>query len=266
MTLAEIQQYKVVCHAGADPADIPTLEDYFTTFKNYKTKRDTNVVLNIEIKSGKAALIPVIAALIEEYEIADQCRIVCFSDSQIALFREACPTVPVICIAGSEESFATIMTRTANVGGAAYTPNFAKFDYENLQKLAYRGITTHMWTPDSDNDVYQTYCEGASSLCLNYVNKIANVVTTFEPGATSYTLAAGGSTPVSLFATTYKGELADTAAAELVILSGNSSLTYANGSLSATAAGNATVLFRLPVTVGAQTLYLYTTPVTVQVG
>lgn len=266
MTLAEIQQYQVVCHTGAAPADIPTLEDYFIEFKNYKTIKGTDMVLNIEIKSGKPALIPVIADLIEEYDIADQCRIVCFSDSQIALFREACPTVPVICIAGSEENFATIMARTANVGGAAYTPNFAKFDYENLQKLAYRGITTHMWTPDSDNDIYQTYCEGASSLCLNWVNKIANVVTTFEQSATSYTLTAGGSTPVTLLATTYKGNLVDTAGAELVILSGNSSLTYANGSLSATAAGSATVMFRLPVTVGAQTLYLYTAPVAVQVG
>lgn len=265
MTLAEIRQYQVVNHPQADPTEIPTLEDYFSTFKDYKTVRGTDMVLNIEIKSDKAALIPVIVALIEQYDIADQCRVVCFNDTQLGLFREQCPQIPVICIAGTEESFATIMQRTAKAGGA-YTPNYAKFDYDNLQKLAYRGISVHMWTPDSDSDIYNTYCAGESSLCLNWVDKISNLVTTLESRETSYTLTAGGSTSVTLVPTTYKGDVVDDDKAEMVIISGNQTLQFANGTLSATAAGTATVMFRMPVTVGAKTLYIYTTPVTVTVG
>lgn len=265
MTLAEIQQYKVTAHPKADPAEIPTLEDYLSTFKDYKTLSGTNVVLNIEIKSGKAALIPVIAQLIEEYKMADQCRIVCFTDSQIAEFHKACPTIPVVCISGTLDSLDTILKRTARAG-AAYNPNYAKFDHDNLQKLSYRGVSTHMWTPDSDSDIYNTYSQGMSSLCLNWSNKITDIVTTLRTDATSYALTTGAGASLTLSATTYGGKEASTAAAEMVILSGNETLQYTGGTLTATATGEATVLFRMPITVGAQTLYIYTTPVTVQVG
>jgi hypothetical protein len=95
------------------------------------------------------------------------------------------------------------------------------------------------------------------------------VKTTLAADLTTYTLTAGGYTPVLLDATTYHGKTADVCAeAEMVILSGNDSLVYDGGILSATKTGAAEVMFRLPVKLGGSNiiLYIYTAPVTVQVN
>lgn len=261
MTLAQIKELWVDSHSGAEPVRVPTLEEIFETYK------DTDAVLNIEIKSSKTTLIPYIAELINEYEIWDQCLVCCFSDSLLALMREACPQVPALAISGSADSFETLVTRTATYG-AVCSVRYDTFNYSNLQKLAYRGVTTLLWTPDADEQIYTTYARGVWTLCLNYVNKISDVVATLATYQDAYTLTAGGSIEVALNATTYKGAAADASAAEMVILSGNTSLSYENGVLSATEAGTATVMFRMPVKLGGTniTVYVYTAPVTVTVA
>lgn len=261
MTLAQIKELWVDHHANAEKVRVPTLEEIFEEYK------DTGVILNIEIKSSKSSLIPYIVELINEYEIWEQCRVVCFSTSQIALIRERCPQVPCAVVSNSLESFETLITK-ATAYESAYFAKFDKFDYENMEKLAHRGIGVSMWTPDADEDVYNTYAEAPFSLCLNYVNKISDAVATLATYQDAYTLTAGESIELALNATTYKGNSADTSAAEMVILSGNSSLSYENGKLTATEKGTATVMFRMPVKLGGTkiTVYIYTAPVTVTVA
>ncbi len=54
--------------------------------------------------------------------------------------------------------------------------------------------------------------------------------------------------------------------AEMVILSGNDSVKYSSGKLSATEEGTATVMFRLAYTlVTGQTAYVYSQPITINV-
>lgn len=261
MTLAQIKELWVDCHGDAAPERVPTLEEVFREYK------DTGIIINIEIKSSKTALIPYIVELINEYEIWDQCRVCCFADYQTEAFHEQCPNVPVAVTSNSVDSFETLVERATRYEGACFV-KFDKFNYDNMQKLAYRGIASFMWTPDADEDIYNTYAEGPFSLCLNYVNKISNVTATLKTYQNSYTLTAGESMDLALNATTYKGDAADTSAAEMVILSGNSSLSYENGKLTATEKGTATVMFRMPVKLGGTkiTVYIYTAPVTVTVA
>ena len=261
MTLEEIKALWVNSHSQAEPERVPTFEEVLIAFQ------DTDMILNIEIKCGDTDLVPIMVDLIREYDMVDQCRVCCFYTNQIAKMREYAPEIPTSVISGSMDSLESLIN-TATTYESAYFVKFDKFDYDNLQKLAYRGIGAFMWTPDAYEHIYATYAEGPWSLCLNWVDRISDVVSTLETTAASYSLTAGGSTSVGLLATTYVGDLADTSAAEMVIISGNETLSYANGTLSATAAGEATVMFRMKVTLGDtdMAVYIYTAPVTVTVN
>ncbi len=260
LTLEEIKQLWVNSHTQAEPERVPTFEEVLIAFQ------DSDMILNIEIKCGDVELVPIMVDLIREYEMEDQCRVCCFYVDQVDRMRQYAPENPTSVISGSMNSFEDLVS-TATKYESAYFVKFDQFDYDNLQKLAHRGIGASMWTPDSYEHIYTTYAQGPWSLCLNYVDRISNVVSKLETVESAYSLTAGGSTPVGLLATTYVGEAADTSAAEMVIISGNETLSYENGVLSATAAGDAMIMFRMKVTLGDTDIavHIYTAPVTVSV-
>ncbi|MBO5051763.1 MAG: hypothetical protein J6D31_06140 [Clostridia bacterium] len=262
MTLAEIQQYKVDVHTGAPAQPIPTFLDVLEWAK------DKDIVLTIEIKAYSEKLVELVAEQIAQYELWDKCRVACGSDEMIKKMRELCPTVHAAFVSSTSLlSYDTIVSRALNAN-AAYFAKYDFYDYDLLEDLAHRGISTNLWTPDSDVGIYGSYAKNPWSLCLNYVNKMSDIPCSLYSMYDSYSLEAGGSTDVVLLADTYTTEASvDVSAAEMVIIEGNETLTYANGTLSATAAGKATVMFRMPVTLGSTdiTVYIYSAPVTVQV-
>jgi glycerophosphoryl diester phosphodiesterase len=265
MTLAEIKALWVDGHAQAEPVRVPTFEEVLIAFK------DSDMVLNIEIKCGDTDLVPIMVDQIRQYEMTDRVRVCCFYDNQIQAMREYAPEIPTSVISNSMNSFEELISRATKFE-SAYFVKFDQFDYDNLQKLAYRGVGAFLWTPDNHEHIYTSYAEGPWSLCLNWVDRIAENACRLETGASSYSLTAGGSVAASLLATSYKGELVDTSKAEMVIISGNQSLSYENGSISADETGTATVMFRMPVTLSDKSVstniivYIYTAPVTVTVS
>ena len=259
-TLKEVRACKL---PNGEP--IPTFEEVLIAFK------DSDMVLNIEIKCGDTDLVPIMVDQIRQYEMTDRVRVCCFYDNQIQAMREYAPDIPTSVISNSMNSFEDLISRATKFE-SAYFVKFDQFDYDNLQKLAYRGVCAFLWTPDNHEHIYTSYAEGPWSLCLNWVDRIAENACRLETGASSYSLTAGGSVAASLLATSYKGELVDTSKAEMVIISGNQSLSYENGSISADETGTATVMFRMPVALGDKSVstniivYIYTAPVTVTVS
>lgn len=101
MTLAEIQQYKVVQKSGGniireDP--IPTAEDVFKAFE------DKDIVIVFEIKTGDVNILPAIRTLIEKYNFWDKIVFISFNNTIVEKAYEVLPEVPTASLSGFIES------------------------------------------------------------------------------------------------------------------------------------------------------------------
>ncbi len=256
MTYAQLQKYVVDYYPGYSEK-IPTLEEYFKAIKG----KDIN--LFIEVKSQNTAIVPKIKALIEKYDILDQCCIITFHMAIMNEFHKQMPSI--------SNGFLTAMTDLSKV--MEYTSTFnctfnpqqtAALTEEFMLDGSYRGITFWPWTLNSSS-VFDTYfLMGTNGITTNYADFSSGYLKFLETEKSSYTVETGRKTQLNVYKETYAGSRTVSKHAEMVILSGDGNIYFDGSSIHAYADGVTTVLFRHSFTLNnGAVAYVYSQPVTI---
>ncbi|MCK7484934.1 MAG: hypothetical protein MZU97_04830 [Bacillus subtilis] len=167
-TLDQLKALTLLDTTGNFPGlKIPTLDEYFATFKGL------DVQIFIEIKSTKPEIVPVLAALIAEYNFSDQATVITFHTSQADNMREFLPNISVgylnTSLASASNLTTSLMSILNNVVPikTTYNPEATPLTRELLTQLNYRGITTWPWTVNSAADQYKFFTYGVGGITTN---------------------------------------------------------------------------------------------------
>ena len=258
MTYAQLSQYYVDTHSGIN-AKIPTLEDYFKEFKG------KDVVIYIEIKDDNLALVPALKKLIEQYDFMDQAAVITFENNMFAAISEQIPGISCGYLTSSITSPEALLSEI-NSKDATFNPNNSKITPELARKLMLRGISVWPWTVNDKSTFDKCYLAGISGITTNYSDYSSEYLKYLDADNTEYSFKAGEGVDISFTAENYLRQTLKPTAVELMVISGNDSVKYENGRLTATKAGEASVLFRYSYRLnnGAKA-YVYTQVIDVNV-
>ncbi len=239
-TSTQLKNYKINSNSSVASEPIPSLEDYFKEIKG------KNQGLVIEIKPNDSTLPPVLASLINKYDIMDQVVVISFQSAQLVKLRESLPGVPTGYLTSSftlDESdpintAATILD-TIQTYGSVFNPSYSGLG-ENLQKeLAYRGVTAWPWTINTQSTFDQFFTNSVAGITTNYSQWSDTLICNL-----SYTDG-------KVVSTTYTGKTKNETAAELVVVEDSLGISYSNGTLNVPSpkqGGTASFFFRLKST------------------
>ncbi len=257
-TYAELQKYNVDVYEGVS-AKIPTLEDYFKEFKG------KDVVLYIEIKTTNKAVIDATKVLIEKYDILDQCAFIAFKEDMALYARETIPGISCGYLTSDLSDVESILSAVQTYD-TTFNPNKSLIYPDLIRALTLRGITVWPWTLNSSSEFDEALLAGATGITTNFANFSSKYLKSIKANAESYSFAKGASADIILTTTNYMGENATVKNAEMVFVSGNETVKYENGKLTATASGDAYVMFRFSFKVSTrQTVYITTGPILVSI-
>ena len=247
---------------------IPTLEEYFEEFK------DTDTLIFIEIKSSSTArLVPALRELIDEYNFYSQCNVICFSQGALQAINESIPELSVgyLC---STSSLSAIADATASCT-SSYNPSASYVSSTLVKHLADRGIFTWPWTVNDSRSFDDLFLMGVAGITTNYPNFAQNYITRISTDKSAYEAEVGKSIAVDIRAELYgadkdsdnfENSVVSTDEAEMFLIEGNPTLSFDGKTVSATEAGEATVIFRLSFKLSNGKLaYVYTQPVSINV-
>ncbi len=266
-TLAQLKELKVLTR---DPqfADckVPTLEEYLAAFKD----KDCN--LFIEIKSTKREIIPAMKALIDKYDMYDQCTVITFHESILRYMREDYPEMhggflcgDIMAGTNAEAGLRGAMNTVGKIN-ASINPSMGGYDAADLRAALRRGISIYPWTFRGDFNVYKDYFmwgySGLTGDNADVLGKYAHHVA--YTGKTTYNV--GESLPLTLNMTDYL-RLTEEKAATLTILDGEEYVNVTDTALEFTAGGEVTILLAFYQRVDRQNdYYLHTQPITITVN
>lgn len=259
MTYAELSKYAVDSYAGAATEPIPTLEDYFKEFKG------KNVSIFIEVKSAKPEIVTKLRELLDKYDFYSQACVITFSESQLDLVRTQIPEISCGFLSSTLSNVYSI-TNAVYEKVSTFNPNKSLVSKVLLRSLYARGITVWPYTLNTISDFDNYFLMGVSGVTTNYSNFAENYIRTITAKKEGYSLNAGESVDAELSVLTYAGKNAAYDNAEMVILSGNSTVKYENGKITATEKGDASVIFRISYKLASGTeVYVMSQPVTISV-
>ncbi len=259
MTYEQLSQYSVDYFGGVSPQPIPTLEDYFKTFKG------KNVNLFIEIKSTRTSIVRELRKLIDEYDIYDQCCVISFHTQQIDQVRKSIPELSCGYLVDAMASFSNIMN-TVSEHDCTFNPGYSGLNADILQQCSHRGVSIWPWTVNDERAFANLYLAGTWGITTNRADFVKDYIKFLKP-EDSYSLTAGEELKAEIKALTYSGEeiVSD---AQMVVIDGNSTVKYKDGVLTASESGDAVVIFRAKYQIKGsdKIVSVYSQPVTVSVN
>ncbi len=265
-TLAELKELSILTN-NAEFADckLPTLEEYLQAFKD----KDCN--LFIEIKSQKREIISAMKALIDQYDMYDQCTVITFYESILRYMREDYPEMhggflcgDIMAGANAEAGLREAMNTVGPIN-ASINPSYGGYDDADLRAALRRGISIYPWTFRGDITAYMPHLlwgySGLTGDSTNVLGRCAKVVE--YTGKTTYTV--GESRSLAINVTNYK-RLTEAKKATLTILEGEEHVNVTDTALEFVSDGTVTILLsyfqRLDRKNG---YYLHTAPITITV-
>jgi glycerophosphoryl diester phosphodiesterase len=165
---------------------IPTLDQVFDDIKG------TGVVIFVEIKSSREALVPVLKDLIQAKGISDQVVVISFSAATIGRVVNQIPEVSVgnlsasasLNINGAIENgiYATVPNRTT------FNSNFGNLSATLIQQLHYRGITTWPWTLNTEENLFRIYSYGVGGITTDFSQYTSEELNRFRLNERQFTI------------------------------------------------------------------------------
>ncbi len=278
--LAWYKQFMVVDQPNLSNAPLPTitanqpvatLEDYFMCFK------DTDTFMFLEIKSKQSdTIVKAMKALIDEYDIADQCGVIAFDDPNIKAVRTYMPELSVGKLTGALGNVDNV-ANTVTALESSYNPDGKSTFIDNtiVRDLANRGIFTWPWTINDSNMFDQYMLNGVGGITTDHSYYAQEYIRLLYTDKTECNVTPGKTTNLSVLAEYYGAEADDDTFAnivatcnnaEMILLSGNETVKFSQGKLTATEYGDATVLFRTSYSLNdGTTVHVYTQPVTINI-
>ncbi len=242
MTYAQLQEFNLDASGGYSGLKIPTLEEYFETFK------DTDTFIFIEIKSGKAAIITELIRLVAKYDIADQISVISFNASQLTALNAKAPFIStgflcsgVTSSANTNENIqaATSFTEKYNT---TFNPSYSGITSEFITELQARGNTLWPWTFSTDTTLLMKYyLAGAHGLTTNNANQFTNTVQFVysENNIYDYTVSLNDKIALNLKTKTYADVVGDLPNGKIVMVSGEDVISIEDNTITALKAGTA---------------------------
>lgn len=269
MTYEQLSKFKVDVNKTCNTEPIPKLTDYFDEFKG------KDVILYIEIKHNDTRVIPEIIRLIKEYEIADQVNLITFNKNQMLQAKSLMPEMSMgyltSTIKPTETSYLTDLETVLNeviYYKATFNPSFQKGTLgENFITAALnRGVIVLPWTINSQADLDKYFMMGTYGITTNYTQLISNYPKHINvPGECKITPSESFDPQIDVV--TYSGKTVGNSSVEMILIEGNPTVKFENGSMSFTEYGNATVMFSYKSrTTSGDTYYIYSQPVLLNIA
>ena len=242
---------------------VPTLNEYLEAFK------DKDCQLFIEIKSGKTAIVSLMKACIDEYDMYDQCSVITFNESIMAAMRKDYPEMSVgaLCsgyMAGldPEEDLRSAMTFIGKYN-ATLNPSSGGYDADDIRASLMRGISIYPWTFRGDLNTYKSHLLwGYSGLTGDNANVFKRLARGIAPTVASGMVEPSSTVELALNVTYYNHETQTEAPTNVLILAGSEFVTVADGKLTFKGMGEVTYMMAYETKVNSDTVVFYTQPVT----
>lgn len=159
---------------GHEGIHIPTLEQYFKEFNG------KDVILVIEIKSGKPEIITALKDLIEENDFYDQSYVITFNSNQLINMIQQIPEVPTGFLTSTqftEDGMLKDILDTVGYHNSGYNPRYsAGHDADYIRDTMFRGITTRPWTIDDKSTFFTAVKDGHAAVTTNYCQWTADMI------------------------------------------------------------------------------------------
>ena len=270
MTVAELQKYMIDGNTSKATQPIPTLEDYFKEFKG------KDVQLIVEIKSSKEAILKPLAELIEKYDILDQVNVITFKYDQILKLKKEIPGISVGYLTGdillSEDEALLTMEKVLDVVQAhdtTFNPSYANgaLGPKVMSAAWVRGVTLWPYTINNQADFDTYFLYGTNGITTNYSYWVSEYIKNVSVAQDSYEVLLNETTEIPVLRTNYNREQKASTAGSMIVIAGNAAaISYKQGKLTATEAGEYTVLFRHACNLANGKVYsMYSQPVTIRV-
>ena len=242
---------------------IPTLAEYLEAFK------DKDCQLFIEIKSGKAAIVAATKALVDQYDMYDQCSVITFNEGIMSTMRQVYPEMSVgaLCsgyMAGmdSEEDLRAAMNFIGKYN-ATLNPSYTGYEADDIRAALMRGISIYPWTFRGDLNTYKNHLLwGYSGLTGDNPNVFRRLARNVSYTPASLTVEPGSSLTLALAVTYYNHDVKSEAPSSVTILSGEEFVTLDGNTLTFTGMGEVTFYMSYEVKVSNATIVLHTQPTT----
>lgn len=238
MTLAEVKQLTTKGKAYA----VPTLAEYFQTFKNNK-----NIVHFIELKSANAKIVPQLKKEIAQYAIQDQVVTISFDTEQIKRMKNELPEYSTGFLTGNVPKTDNVLKDVKKLMGvtqsfaSTYNPSFANITPALLEVSKHRGITIWPWTYRDENNFKKHYVAGVYGLTTDYSQFASKYVVDLSTDATA-TVKVGQPLRFNSTLTNQLGEKISAEANQLIVLSSSQPSYRNSGSISYKTPGTAYVI------------------------
>ncbi len=268
-TYEQLKKLSVNVNASAAAEPIPMLEDYFKEFKG----KDVQLVIEIK-KDASTDIVPALAKLIAQYDIADQVNVITFSDTFVGSMRAQLPGISTGFLTSSitpsesavNETLESILDKVGPLA-TTYNPSFASgaLGPKLMHSLSERGLTVWPWTVNGQSDFDKYLLLGTNGITTNFSQYVTNYTRRIDAPADEVTVGADG-TEFKITRLTYGRVATEITNAQLVVVEdGGTGVRYTDGRLSVSGSGEATVYFRLACrTTSGTTYYLCTEPVLVK--
>ena len=264
-TLAELKELRF----KNTSISMPTLEEYFQAFKG------KDVLMVIEIKSSKPAIVGALKTLIEKYDMYGQCYVIGYFKREV--FNElmkVMPEMPIGYLTGDANGYTGGESlrhplETVLPFNATWNPSYSSYKGDFTRNAVLRGLMTSPYTINDTDNLYTYLSYGHTALTTDYCNVIGALegkitlnlenADSVKPGSTlSYTVSS----------TTWARKESDvTASAKLQVIEGSELVSVKDRTLTfGEKEGKVVVLASYTTKMGSIIYTLYDQPMVITVG
>ncbi|MEK3882772.1 glycerophosphodiester phosphodiesterase family protein [Paenibacillus sp. PL2-23] len=245
---------------------VPTLEEQI------ELAREKGIMLYAEIKTGNPKAVDALVRIIREQNAEDLINVMSFSSSQLSLFAQQMPGMPVGLLVGSgSETDVNVgkalrsTLRTTQTLNATYNAGFIGMGQQYMEASKHRGIVISPWTINGLADYTSFFLRGVFGITTDYAYYSADWHVALEAEQESYTMKPGDKLTLKAIAEAYN-RTTNEVTPQLVWLSGAELFTAEGQELTAMTPGTAHVMLRHTTRLGDNQAYdLYTAPIAIEI-
>ncbi|MCU6707922.1 glycerophosphodiester phosphodiesterase family protein [Paenibacillus sp. J5C_2022] len=267
-TLEEIKQLNAnkPYPEGYPDVKVPTLDEQI------ELAREKGIMVYAEIKTGTPRAVDVLVNLIKEKDAEELINVMAFHTSQLKLFAEQMPGMPVGLLVGSgPDTDANVnkalrdTLRTTQTLNATYNAGYYGMGQAYLEAAKHRGIIVSPWTINNLADYKTFFMRGIYGITTDYAYYSADWNISLEPEQEQYTLEKGESVTLTARAETYDRTVHEVVP-DIIWLQGEELLDTDGAALTAKSAGTAYAMLRYTSYLDDANAYdLYTKPIAIEV-
>ncbi|MFF2886961.1 glycerophosphodiester phosphodiesterase family protein [Paenibacillus sp. NPDC057967] len=251
---------------GFPDVKVPTLVEQI------ELAREKGIMVYAEIKTANPRAVDVLVKVIEEQNAEDLINVMAFHSSQLRLFSEKLPGMPVGLLVGSgTETDINVgkalrdTIRTTQSLNATYNAGFIGMGPAYMEASKHRGIIISPWTINGLADYTDFFLRGVFGITTDYAYYSADWNVALKAKEQSYTLKRNEELTLTALAEAYN-RTSHEVVPEIVWLQGQDLFDTTGNTMKAQKSGTASLLLRYTTHLDSGEAYdLYTAPIRITV-